>query len=281
MARVTDVLAGARAQADGQRFENMLDIAHATYRSYGIADIYQLPVPTAPAKTPPFRILSHRQRFDYVGVFGPNAGPRGNPGAWFGLAIAMEAKASAKRKPSLPIIDDRKRGARGAGIKYHQLDSLVRTWLDFGSVAALVWRNGQDRLVLLPPDLLTSLEDFLADRRKSIPADRFTAFDVVPYEARGRGRDPVVEDWLYTLRCWLEQTGRPCPGQSRRKDFDMVNYRVNEVEKLITTFEVDGTERVVRPRIWDLAMINRLALSATDAEDFERRLMAMTTANEG
>jgi hypothetical protein len=283
MPRVDDILAGARAQADGQQFESTLDRTHAAYRDYGLARIDRMPVPTAPAgqlrgyRLPRqlygmLRVLTKRQGFDYYGTFGPNAGPRHEFGRWFGLSIAMEAKSTAEAHSSLRIIG---KDGKGGGIRIHQLDALADSYLDFGVISVVVWRNGPDRLVLLPPAVALARDRFRAGGRKSVPVAEFTSFDVVPYD-----RYPVVEDWLYTVRGWLESVERPCSGMSRLRDFPMINYRVNEAEKSVTAFDENGNETLIEGVMMDLQMINTLATQCSTVDEFQTKVKAIEPANE-
>ena len=272
MRRSDKILSGAKAQADGLGFENSLDLAHKAFRARGIAWIEHLPVPTVPAG-PVLRRLSRKQRYDYDGVLGPNAGPSYDLGRWFGLAIAMEAKATAEQKPSLPIV---KEDGSSGGLKIHQLDALAEAWRDFGVIAVLVWRNGDQRLVLLPPAVDRAHRTFHAGGRRSIPVAAFEPFDVVPYPQHS-----IVEDWLYPVRGWLQSNGRPCPAQSRLKDYDMVNYRYDEGSKTVTIPVVgDGEDIVLENVTADQHMLNHLAIRATSPEDLRSRIESIGPANE-
>lgn len=144
-AAVNRVIGGKRAQGGGKDFEKALDYTHARYAAEDRAIVYRLPVNTAPM--PPVwlkdpkrsgicRILAERQRADYAG-FLPT-----------GRAIVMEAKATTERARSLAI-------SPKAGLKPHQLRALAEAHV-WGALAVLVWRNGEDRLVLTGDALVTA-----------------------------------------------------------------------------------------------------------------------------
>lgn len=286
MAKSTAILAGVAAQADGQAFEHTLNLTHAAYRETGMASIDQMPVPTAPAAATlsryrvrvPYkmlailRILKRRQGYDYWGTFGPNAGPSYDLGRWFGLSIAAEAKSTTKRQSALRLLDE-KQG--GGGMKMHQLNALADSWRDFGVISVIIWRNGSERYVLLPPAVLLARDRFRDGGRHSVPVAEFESFDAVRYP-----RHPIVEDWLYTVRGWLESVGRPCPAMSTLKDYEMVNYKINEGDKTVTAFDGEGNEHLIEDVLMDFPMINSLAVKAENVDQFKTWLKDLAPANE-
>lgn len=190
---------GARlAQASGRMFENALEGAHDYYRWANVADVFRLPVPTQPMpkswlRDPrqfgTARMLASRQRADYFGAFGPEAGPR-----LHGRAIAMEAKHYSERVASMLILRDNQ---KGAGLKIHQLEALVDGWRRFGIVGVVVWGNGlagnlfdrAERGVLLPPALEAALFGFRVKGATRIPFAECTFYD-------RRSDGPSGERWL-------------------------------------------------------------------------------------
>lgn len=162
---------GRAAQKLGDDFEAMLERTHELWRLAGKADIGRLPVDTGPApyriqdptgKIRPgqIRVLKSRQGFDYQGVLEG------------GRAIAVEAKASASRKTSLGI-------GPGGPIRAHQLERLADGWLRFGRLAAIVWLNGTERLVLTPDAVVRAQRLYAAGERKSVPVRDWTPYKVV------------------------------------------------------------------------------------------------------
>jgi len=161
---------GRAAASLGAAFEDDLDRTHAALRVAGVADIARLPVDTAPApgrisdptgKIRPgqLRVLRQRQSFDYRGVL------KG------GRSIAVEAKATTSRKTSIKI--------GPGGIRPHQLDALADQYARFNQIGIVVWRNGPDRLVLLPGAVIEAHHRFSIGERKSIPASAFARYRLV------------------------------------------------------------------------------------------------------
>lgn len=191
---------GKSAQLGGRGFEGALEFTHDTYRRSRRADVFKLPVSTQPmprswlADPKRFgvgRILAERQRADYVGTFGD--------GHYRGRALAMEAKATTDRQASLPILRD---GEKGFGLKLHQLEHLVRGWTDFGCVGVVVWKNGHERLLILPDILAWYFNEFRLGKVR-----RIQAVDAVPYLRGGFAGDE--EDWLSPVGKWLEAAKPP------------------------------------------------------------------------
>lgn len=190
-------LAGKRAQSGGKGFEGELAAAHAVYERLGVAAIDHLPVTTNPMprgwlKDPKAhggmaRILSAKQGFDYYGTIGPNTTPHGD---LLGRAVAMEAKASAMHKTSLGITDK-------GPLRPHQLRALAERHTKFATLTAIVWRNGEERGVLLPDAIVTAWQDFRLGTRKSVPWRAFTRYPVRALDEAG-----PVEDWLGVLLAW-------------------------------------------------------------------------------
>lgn len=220
---------GAEANRAGAQFEKALDEAHAVYREMGYAMIERRPVDTSPMpknwlsrlgteKTGGrARILSKRAGYDFYGALGPYAGPDDDLAAFFGRSVAMEAKHTQTEKTRLPISGDHLK-SRGGGLQEHQLRNLVTHHLDYGGVSTVVWKNGSDRLVLLPDMLVRALEDFEKKGLRSVPESWFVPYKVLPsVELRADGRTTRyrdVEDWLQPVFEWME-THPPRPLESR------------------------------------------------------------------
>lgn len=200
--------AGKRAAAGGLSFEKRLDHTHEYYQRCGFAMIRRLPVPTAPlpksrlpegAAVANARILAKRQMADYFGVM--HSTPKiGAPQLATGTAISMEAKACARRQASLAVNPPKQRGVKAKsrfGLQYHQLEGLVR-WAEFGGVACVVWRNGNDddpkhqRLVVPIAELRAAF------RRAATGGGTTTikASDCVEYQTRRAEGGFLLEDWL-------------------------------------------------------------------------------------
>lgn len=183
-ASVNRKIGGARAAASGKDFEQALEITHDWYRLKLIADVYRLPVNTAPM--PPgwmrdpkrsgiARILCERQRADYGGFLHKS-----------GRAVVMEAKALTTRARSLPIIPEK---GKGSGLKMHQLRALVEAHR-WGAFAALVWRNGEERLVV-PGKVL---EQLLHEARLGLT--RMDRSYGTPFHVKQEPECGGLEDWL-------------------------------------------------------------------------------------
>lgn len=198
--------AGKAGAAGGRGFEADLEYTHRIYRSQLRADIVKLPVPTVPMprawlRNPTShggiaRVLSERQRADYFGTVLASGitDPLGLKGC-HSIPIAMEAKATSERAASLPILAA---GKAGFGVKIHQLEGLVHGWRRFGTVGVLVWRNGFERLVIMPPQLDTALSQFRLSTLRRIPIDWAWRY------AAGRDKEhDVIEDWLSAVLAWM------------------------------------------------------------------------------
>lgn len=160
---------GREAQKLGRLFEAALQTTHEAWKIQGRAEIDRMPVDHGPApktvkdvsgRLPQgiLRVLRERQGFDYQGVV---AG---------GRSIAIEAKASSKGKPSLEI------GNRG--IKPHQLERLAVGWARFGRIPAIVWLNGDQRLILMPEAIVEAFELYRSNTRKSVPIRVWDGYEV-------------------------------------------------------------------------------------------------------
>lgn len=190
-------MVGKRSQSQGKGFEAELAHAHDVYERNGIAGIDHLPVSTNPMprgwlKEPKThggiaRILSAKQGFDYYGTIGGVSRPAD---ALLGRAVAMEAKATAMHKPSLGITDK-------GPLRPHQLRALAERFTRFHTLTAIVWRNGEERGVLLPDAIVTAWQDFRLGTRKSVPWRAFTRYPVHAIDDAG-----PIEDWLSVLVAW-------------------------------------------------------------------------------
>lgn len=183
------VLTGRNARAQGDNFEKMLDLAHAAYIHTGIASMDRLPVPTNPmpakyladkSMTGRARMLAKKQGFDFYGSMGP--APIG--GLLLGRAVAMEAKATQNFTTSLGISKD-------GPVRPHQVEALAVKYEQFGTMSALVWKNGDLRGVMLGPQLVHAWRDYRIGNRLSLPWSAFTAYPVHAIDAGG-----PIEDWL-------------------------------------------------------------------------------------
>lgn len=200
-ARVKDprrILTGRLAASSGDEFEKALDDTHAVYARDGRALLEKLPVKTSPMprswlrnkeQAGMARILSGRARFDFYGTLGIDLLP-----GWPARAVAMEAKNTRERTTSLPIIaHDRK----GSGLQEHQLHACVEAAGRFGTLAVVVWNNGGERLVFLPPALAAAWRAFRLGQRKSLSVDT-----AVPYPNPEHPHAASFEDWLTPAVEW-------------------------------------------------------------------------------
>lgn len=263
MSAINRVKGGVQGERAGRAFEDHLQAAHQAYAAYGIAYVQRMPVPTAPRGGGQLRVLTARQGYDFVGTFGPNAGPEIDPGAYHGRAIAMEAKRSSGAMASLPIVPKDK---QGFGIKEHQLKSLAVAYRDFGAVAVIVWRNGETGLFLPPDALLSAWERWEREEIKRIPRGEFLKyeFDVAfPRYAR-------VEDWLYPVRCWLEERGAPSHALSPRKTYRMITYSINPIKKAVVVWNGTQVVREIPCEHPDRAMIERAARESETIDQFAK-----------
>lgn len=154
----------------GDRFERQLNLVHAQYRAMGVAEIRQLPVPTAAAPrkwqqrgAPPLRMRSERSPYDFAGHM------RASP--FRGISVAMESKidhAAGDASPSLKIHGENK---TGSGLQFHQLRALAEAHQD-GCIAAVVWASGINARILCIPGVVLAgaWAEFRSEGRKSIPA---------------------------------------------------------------------------------------------------------------
>jgi penicillin-binding protein-related factor A (putative recombinase) len=270
--RVRRIIGGMRAEAAGRRFEDALARTHAAYRDHGLADIQRLPVPTRPYGERNLRVLAERQGYDFIGLLGPNAGPDVHLGAYHGRAVVMEAKRSSERAASLPI---RRAGQEGFGVKIHQLDALADAYLDFGAIAVIVWRNGEQGLVLLPPDVLAAREATKEDRWR-IPAAAFEPYQTVSYP-----RHPEVEDWLFSVRTWLEEGLPPSPAMSRRKAHPMIHYAIDHMRKTVAVLDAKAKKPIekVTVQVVDPPIIEQLARSCHTPKEFLEKVKGLQVAH--
>lgn len=194
---------GYQAKKQGDAWERELECTHKGYRDCGIALVTKVPVPTIPVMIGQgenrrmLRKFSERTACDYTGCVAVDP--------FSGRAVMMEAKHSADSKPSLPVI---LRGD-GSGLQYHQLTELRRV-RRYGGYGCVVWKNGDDRLILLPDQIetvwITATDAMSNGRRKqvSIPARRFQPFSREVIRDMGTGRDwGEVENWLLPLALWV------------------------------------------------------------------------------
>ena len=267
-----NILAGGRGERIGRAWESALESAHRAYYDHGLAWVMKLPVPTVYVGEGRRRVVA-RQNWDYSGVFGPNAGPIGHEGLYHGLAIAMEAKANDKPKTSMRVVDSTKT----SGLSLHQLGALHMAYMDWGVVSVVVWRNGPDVLVLLPDDLVKAWDLIENGDRKSIPVSMFTECDVCPYPEH-----PPIHDWLFPVRCWLEREGIPSSGSSKRRAYEMVQYRLDISRKIVKIRDpgAEGGWREVRANVVDRAILDLLARESESPDQFERVIGEVDTANE-
>ena len=189
------VLRGKRVQNAGKVFEKCIDAANARYRELGMAAIEKLPVATQPMprawisgehqkKSGICRILSERAPFDYYGTMGF---VDASPFDVRGRAVAMECKAT-KTLTRLPV-------GKKTTLKEHQLLACADSWEKFGTISVIVWKNGDERGVLLPDRILEASRKYRIGSLKSLPWDWFT-----PYPVRSIGggeyEGAMIEDWL-------------------------------------------------------------------------------------
>jgi len=197
------VLRGKRVQRDGKNFEAFIDQANAHYELCGLAKVEKLPVATQPMpkkwlhrdhwmKSGIARILSERAPFDYYGTLGM-CGPAGDESRWYGRAVAMECK-STQANTRLAV------GPK-ATLKEHQLAACATSWSRFGTVAVIVWNNGEERGVLLPNQIVHAWQQYRLGSRgsKGIPWSKFT-----PYPLRRIDEGPTIEDWLTPVLSFMK-----------------------------------------------------------------------------
>lgn len=256
---------GKTAERAGRVFEDALRHAHDVYEKLGIAVIKQLPVPTVPVGGG-YRRLSARQGYDFEGTLGPNAGTTKDPTCWHGLTIAMEAKR-CERQASFPVLAPEK---TGFGLKSHQLRALAKA-AEFGAITVVVWKNGDNRLVMLP-DAVVSWWHQIGTSGGRVPLAAFQSYDSYIYPDYG-----PIEDWLYPVRVWLEKNGRPCPHV--RSAFKMIPYTIDRATRTVTISpgkdEVKASTKVV-----DQVMIDAVARESKTTQEFVEKLHALAPANE-
>ena len=195
------IVAGLKARFSGEDFEAALETTHQVYAHEGVALLEKLPVATAPmpkawlspagrSRAGICRILCQRARFDYYGTLGPEAGGGRN-----GRAVAIEAKHSQHEAPSLPIVE----GTMHRGLAVHQLKACAEAAARFGTLACVVWKAADHR-VLFPPSVLI---EAVRENWRALPA-----VDGLPYRVRvWNGRR--LEDWWPALEQWLAKWGTP------------------------------------------------------------------------
>lgn len=193
-------LAGKMAQSRGKSFEAEINMANAEYARLGMARIEQLPVATQPMprtwidrehqkKSGICRILAERAPFDYYGTIG-EIGAR--PTLNRGRAIAMECKHTAEHKTRLPVGDKRT-------LKAHQLHACADAWHRFGTIVAIVWRNGEQRGVLGPNKILDYSQRLRLGEIKSIPWSDFIPYPIKRIEKHGI----TIEHWMSPIIAWI------------------------------------------------------------------------------
>ena len=137
----------------GKRFENEIKYSFSAYEATGIAMLRMLPVPTAPApkkyRNPQLRVLCGNSPFDVGGWTFDGA-----------RYIGAELKATAKYKPSLPIVPA---GRDGSGIQEHQLKALADL-SSCGGLAFVVWNNGGEVGVIDLRQIVATWAVFLASK---------------------------------------------------------------------------------------------------------------------
>lgn len=189
------VITGTRTQNAGKVFEQDMERANAVYNDLGVARIEKLPVATAPMprswmagahqkKSGIARILSERAPFDYYGTLG---------GEHWGRAIAMECKAT-KEQNRLPLGEKKT-------IKSHQITACADSYNRFGTISVLVWKNGEKRGVLLPPQIVEVEREMRIGTMKSIPWSMFVEYPVQVIDEIGGGD---IEHWLGPVFDWIE-----------------------------------------------------------------------------
>lgn len=202
------VIGGVRAQGSGKDFEKSLGAVHQVYEQMGMAQVEQLPVNTRPM--PPAwlnagmrqrsgvcRILAERARFDYYGALGPKLGSD-----LVGRAVAMEAKNTTTREASLRIVPSDGDGS-GSGLKEHQLAACAVAWSTFATLAVVVWRNGEERLLFAPDFLVAAFQEFRLKQRTRIYPKEATHW--LTRELGGLHR---AEDWLTPAVAWFDASRR-------------------------------------------------------------------------
>lgn len=257
---------GKQAERGGRAFEDALKHAHDAYETLGSARIRQLPVPTVYVGNG-LRRLSARQGYDFEGFFGPNAGTIPDPTCWHGMGLVMEAKRCERRMASLPVLAADK---TGFGLKAHQLQSLAEA-MDFGAVAAVVWRNGEERRVLGPGGVRRWAKAIGLEGGR-IPAGDFSSYDEFIYPDLG-----PIEDWLFPVRVWLEKHGRP--SAAPRSTFAMIPYTIDRANRTVT-IDPGKEERKVSTKVVDQVMIDDIARESRTTDEFQEKLRALASANE-
>lgn len=197
---------GRAAQRTGRSFEQDLDFTHRYWRSIRRADIIKLPVETQPAprnmlrdptRSGMCRILAARQRADYMGV--ALVSIPGAAASWLPVPVMMEAKANGERAASLKILRAVGRDGKpesGHGIKEHQLAALVGAFRAMGTITALVWRNGDERLIFDADHLSWVWGEFEKNRADPEKSTRLHATDAKPYRLGHDQAGNEIEDWL-------------------------------------------------------------------------------------
>ncbi len=206
---------GRAAQRTGRSFEQDLEFTHRYWRQIRRADIIKLPVETQPAprsmlrdpkRSGMARILASRQRADYMGsalvrIPGPTA-------MFLPIPIMMEAKANEERAASLKVLRAVGRDGQpesGHGIKEHQLAALVGGFRAMGTVVAVVWRNGGERMIFDAEHLSWAWDQFEKNRADPEKSTRLAATDAKRYKIGHDQAGNEIEDWLTVA---LATTGR-------------------------------------------------------------------------
>ena len=194
---------GKRSAAEGKAWERELEWTHKGYLECGVAMIDKVPVPTVPVMIGQgkakrmFRRFSERTACDYIGCV---AVPPFN-----GRTAMMEAKHTAKEAPSLVVV---LRGS-GSGLQFHQLAALHRV-RKFGGYGCVVWKNGDQRLILLPDQITVWHAQALrmvSIGRKSmkIPVRVFESFERQELRNMDSGAPwGDAENWLLPLTRWVK-----------------------------------------------------------------------------
>ena len=144
----------------GKVWENELEHSFdALIRSEGLSSLVKMPEPTAPKVMYGkfVRVLCGKAPYDFTGMM------KG------GKHIAMEAKHNDKRKASLPIIAEKK---KGSGLQWHQLGALANV-AEHGGIARIVWCNGGVVMAIGNEAIMAVQRSYQEGGRKSIPTDLF------------------------------------------------------------------------------------------------------------
>jgi len=192
---------GRRATSAGKAFEQRLTWAHQCYAENGIAQIYKAEVPTQPA---PRHLLARQAAYGMVRIFSARAkpdyygaAPVTIDGRRVSIPIQMEAKSNGEVMKSIRI---RAKGQKEHGVKEAQLETLVTDWRRFGILGVLVWLNGDKRLIFMPDDLGSALDEFRAGTLDRLYSEHATVFPRVQAPQYG-----YVEHWLGVALAWWDK----------------------------------------------------------------------------